>query len=127
MSRIRGTARACQRSLRNVIDLSGQYVQTIDRAHEIPTLPAIGFFLGTRDPVIPIHHGTRLLDRFMGVTLTAYPDCGHFPHLEVPFAFASELRGFLAEPDQSRAFLLPRPHEEGRLRTMRVLAARTSK
>jgi pimeloyl-ACP methyl ester carboxylesterase len=127
MSRIRGTARAFQRSLRNVINLSGQYVQTIERAHEIPTLPAIGLFWGTEDPVIPIRHGTELLDRFTGVTLTAYPGCGHFPHLDVPCAFARELCGFLAEPNRSGAFLLPRPHDEERLRATRVLAACTSK
>jgi hypothetical protein len=74
-----------------------------------------------------MRHGTRLLDRFTGVTLTAYPGCGHFPHLDVPFTFASELCGFLAGSHRRRAILLPPPHDEGRSRAMRVLAARTSK
>jgi pimeloyl-ACP methyl ester carboxylesterase len=83
MHRIRGTAQAFRRSLAGVINLSGQYVQTLERAHEIRSPPAIALFWGAEDPVIPVRHGTRLLERFMGITLTAYPGCGHLPQLDV--------------------------------------------
>jgi pimeloyl-ACP methyl ester carboxylesterase len=107
MSRIRGTARAFCRSLASVINLSGQYVQTIERAHEVSSLPAIALFWGAEDTVIPVHHGTRLLDRFTGITLSTYPGCGHFPHRDFQSTFARDLGSFLCDPLRSRARLLP--------------------
>ena len=104
MSRVRGTARAFRRTLASVINLSGQYMQTIQRAHEV-TLPAIALFWGAEDPIIPVHHGTGLLDRFTGVTLTTYSGCGHFLQLERPGAFARDLGAFLSDPVRRRALL----------------------
>jgi pimeloyl-ACP methyl ester carboxylesterase len=114
MNRLRGTARAFRRSLAGVINLSGQYVQTIKRAHEITSLPAIALFWGTEDPVIPVRHGTRLLDRFTGITLTAYPGCGHYPQLEIHSTFARDLGEFLSDPLRARALLLSRPQDSRR-------------
>jgi pimeloyl-ACP methyl ester carboxylesterase len=98
MHGIRGTARAFRRSLASVINLSGQYVQTIERAHEVTSPPAIAIFWGAEDPIIPVRHGARLVDRFMGITLTVYPGCGHFPQLETHSAFARDLGGFFSDP-----------------------------
>jgi pimeloyl-ACP methyl ester carboxylesterase len=108
MSRIRGTARAFRRSLAGVIDLSGQFVYTIDRFHEIASPPAIALFWGTEDPVIPIRHGVSLVERFTGITLTADPGIGHFPQLDAHSAFARALLEFLSEPVCPGALPLPR-------------------
>jgi pimeloyl-ACP methyl ester carboxylesterase len=105
MSRIRGTARAFRRSLAGVINLSGQYVQTIERAHEITSPPAIALFWGAKDPIIPVRHSTRFLERFMGITLTAYPGCGHFPQLDVHSTFARDLGDFLSDPIRPSALV----------------------
>jgi pimeloyl-ACP methyl ester carboxylesterase len=110
MHRIRGTAQAFRRSLAGVINLSGQYVQTLERAHEIRSPPAIALFWGAEDPVIPVRHGTRLLERFMGITLTAYPGCGHLPQLDVHSTFARDLGDFLSDPIRPSA-LVPRDRQ----------------
>lgn len=97
MLRLRGTARAFRRSLTGVINLSGQSVQTIERAHEIESLPPMALFWGAEDPIIPISHNTTFLDRLTGVTLATYPGSGHFPQLDAPGEFARDLVGFLAD------------------------------
>jgi pimeloyl-ACP methyl ester carboxylesterase len=107
-----GTARAFRRSVAGVVNLSGQYVQTIERVHEINPLPAIALFWGAEDPVIPVGQGASFLDLFTGVTLTTYPGCGHFPQLATHSAFARDLVAFLSDPLRSPAALRPRNVEE---------------
>lgn len=104
MRSVRGTDRAFRRTVAGVINLSGQYVQTIQRAHEV-TLPAIALFWGVEDAIIPVHHGSGLRDRFADVTLTTYPGCGHFLQLERHAAFARDLGTFLADPMRRSARL----------------------
>ncbi|HEY3355052.1 MAG TPA: alpha/beta fold hydrolase, partial [Polyangia bacterium] len=70
MCRRPGSIRAFQRALGAVIDVRGQYVQMAQRDHEIADLPPIALFWGTRDPMIPAHHGTRFLERVSGASLT---------------------------------------------------------
>ena len=102
-NRIPGTDRAFQRSVEGVINLAGQHVRTMDRVHEVASLPPIALFWGERDPIIPIRHGREAFAGFAGVTLTSYPGSGHFPHLDVPDAFARDLRAFLTDPDRPNA------------------------
>lgn len=109
MIRIRGTARAFRRSLANVVNLSGQCVQTMARAHEVTSLPPIALFWGTEDPVIPIRHGARLMGRATGITLTAYPGCGHHPQLDHHAALARALADFLSGPLRASVLVPPRP------------------
>jgi hypothetical protein len=111
MHAIRGTARAFRRSLAGVINPSGQYLQTIERAQEIESPPAIALFWGAKDPVIPVSHSAILLDRFAGITLTTYPRCGHFPQIQTHCEFARDLVDFLSDPLRSPAVLRPRPRE----------------
>jgi pimeloyl-ACP methyl ester carboxylesterase len=109
MTRIPGTDRAFQRSLEGVINLFGQYVQTIHRAHEVASMPAIALFWGTKDPVIPLRHGRAALEHSTGITLTTYKGCGHYPHLDAPSLFAHDLIEFLCDPDRPSARLRPAP------------------
>ena len=111
MHGVRGTARAFRRSVAGVINLSGQYVQTIERAHEIKSLPVIALFWGAEDSVIPISHSAGFLNRFRGITLASYPGCGHFPQLHTRCEFARDLVGFLSDPLRSPAVLRPQPQE----------------
>ena len=98
MNRIPGTARAFQRTLMGIVDVFGQYVSMVDRAHEIAELPPMAVYWGTKDPVIPLQHGQRLLERLTRVSLTTYPGCGHYPHLDEAAGFARDLREFLCDP-----------------------------
>ena len=107
MNRIPGTDRAFQRSVRGVINLLGQHVRTLDRVQEVASLPPIALFWGEDDSIIPVRHGRDAFKGFTGVTLTTYPDSGHFPHLDVPFEFARDLRAFLCDPHRPPAHV---PH-----------------
>jgi pimeloyl-ACP methyl ester carboxylesterase len=99
-SRIPGTAVAFQRSLEGVIDVFGQFVQTMDRMPELTDLPPVALFWGTEDPIIPFRHGEELLAHTTGISLTRYDGCGHYPHLDHPQRFADDLIGFLTDPDR---------------------------
>jgi pimeloyl-ACP methyl ester carboxylesterase len=111
MHGIRGTARAFRRSVAGVINLSGQYMQTIERVHEVKSLPLIALFWGTEDSVVPASQSAGFVNRFRGITLACYPGCGHFPQLHTRSEFALDLAGFLSDPFRSPAVLRPRPRE----------------
>jgi len=97
MTRLPGSVRALERSVAGVINVFGQYQNMVDRAHEIAALPPVAVYWGTEDPVIPLRHGERLLQRVAGVTLTTYPGCGHYPHLDAAPDFARDLSEFLCD------------------------------
>jgi pimeloyl-ACP methyl ester carboxylesterase len=107
MNRIPGTDRAFQRSVEGVIDSSGQHVWTRDRVQEVASLPPIALFRGENDPIIPVRHGREAFKRSTGVTLTTYPESGHFPHLDPPFDYARDLRAFLCDPHRPPARIPP--------------------
>lgn len=93
-----GSGRALARTIAGCINLSGQYEQTWTRFDQIQPVPPIALFWGDRDPVLPIAHGRIALQRFNNVSLSIYPNCGHFPHLEDAGRLAQELASFaLAE------------------------------
>ncbi|HEY3353530.1 MAG TPA: alpha/beta fold hydrolase [Polyangia bacterium] len=98
MNRLPGTAEAFRRTLAGIINICGQYMSMIDRVHEIAGLPPLAAYWGTSDPIIPVHHGQRLLQRLTGVTLSTYTGCGHYPHLDAAARFAGDLREFLRDP-----------------------------
>jgi pimeloyl-ACP methyl ester carboxylesterase len=106
MTRLPGSVRALQRSIAGVINVFGQYQNMADRAHEVAALPPLAVYWGTKDPVIPLQHGERLLRRLTGITLTTYPECGHYPHLDAAAGFARDLSEFLCDPARPRARVL---------------------
>jgi pimeloyl-ACP methyl ester carboxylesterase len=107
INQIPGSERAFLRSVESVINLSGQYVQTVDRAHEVEDLPPIALFWGEQDPILPVQHGRTALARSVGISLTTYPRCGHFPQLQVPALLARDLAEFLSDPDRPCARMFP--------------------
>lgn len=103
----RGTGRAFARSVRGVIDVFGQYMQTRAGIGAVPTLPPVAMFWGADDRIIPPDHGRAGLALFRGATLEVFPRCGHYPHLQDPERVAQRLLAFL---DDGRGQRLPPPH-----------------
>jgi pimeloyl-ACP methyl ester carboxylesterase len=103
------TGRAFRRTVHGCIDLFGQHMQAWQRVHEVESLPPLALFWGESDPVIPARHGRRASERLPGATLTLYPGCGHFPHLEAHERFAADLDRFLDDRERARARVRKRP------------------
>ncbi len=91
----RGTARAFARSVRDVIDLSGQRKGFYHYAHELRRVPPIGLFWGEDDPVIPISHAIDAARLIEGASFARFAKCGHYPHRERPGTFVDALEEFL--------------------------------
>ena len=88
--------KAFVRTIRTVIDTSGQTVSALDRlylASHVPTL----IMWGEDDRIIPVSHAHVAHDAIEGSRLRILPGVGHFPQTEVPDQFVSELLEFLAE------------------------------
>jgi pimeloyl-ACP methyl ester carboxylesterase len=81
-------------TLRAVIDMEGQRVSAADRlylAERVPTL----LIWGTRDPIIPVAHGRDAAKLIPGSRLVEIDGAGHWPQLDDPTRFASELSRFI--------------------------------
>jgi pimeloyl-ACP methyl ester carboxylesterase len=98
MNAERGTARAFSRTVRDVINFRGQTRHFLQRAHEVRVIPPIAVLWGERDPIIPIGHGRRFVERVNGAVFQTFPDCGHYLHQERPAEFVSAVRAFLDAP-----------------------------
>jgi pimeloyl-ACP methyl ester carboxylesterase len=88
------TRRAFLRTLRAVIDRSGQAVSAANRLHlasEVPTL----LVWGDADPIIPVEHAHAAHDAIKGSRLEIFPGVGHYPHCEAPERFVAVLRDFV--------------------------------
>ena len=92
-----GSGRAFCRSVRGVINVFGQFMQTRAGVRAVATLPPIAMFWGANDRVIPADHGRLALDLFRGATLEVFPGCGHYPHLEEPARLAAAVLAFLGD------------------------------
>ncbi|MGM0453197.1 MAG: alpha/beta fold hydrolase [Thermodesulfobacteriota bacterium] len=107
MMDIPGTHRAFQQSVAGVINLYGQYMQTKQRACEIQDLPPIALFWGENDPILPMKQGRSMMAHSTGITLTTYPECGHFPQLDISSTFAGDLKKYLLDPHRPAARFCP--------------------
>jgi len=107
MTRIPGSGRAFCRTVRGVINPLGQHVQTWQRIGEVERLPPVAAFWGEKDPILPLSHGLAARRRIEGSTLSVFPGCGHYPHLDNPDRFARELTEFLEDPLRPCARLRP--------------------
>jgi pimeloyl-ACP methyl ester carboxylesterase len=88
-------------TLRAVIDLEGQRVSAGDRLYLAERLPTL-LVWGTRDRIIPVAHGRAAVKQIPGSRLVEIPGAGHWPQLDDPARFASELTSFIetTEPYQ---------------------------
>jgi pimeloyl-ACP methyl ester carboxylesterase len=109
MNATAGTARAFARTVRDVIDWRGQSRLFLERAREIPVLPAIALFWGENDRIIPIHQGEELCAALENCTLVRLPGTGHFLHWEQPHELASALLDYFDAPSMPGARLAPHP------------------
>jgi pimeloyl-ACP methyl ester carboxylesterase len=88
------------RTVRAVIDYSGQTVSAADRLYLTSLLPTL-IVWGRRDPLIPAAHGEFAHGEMPGSRLEIFEEAGHFPHLDEPVLFAGVLREFLEDTEPS--------------------------
>jgi pimeloyl-ACP methyl ester carboxylesterase len=98
MNSRRGSARAFARTVRGLMNWSGQRHSFCRHAHEIADLPPIAVLWGNLDSVIPIAHGKALAQGIEGVRLTELPGCGHYLHHDDPESFLKGVREALDAP-----------------------------
>ena len=114
------------RTLRAVIDVSGQSVSAMNRLQLASRLPAL-IVWGARDPFIPVRHGIAAHRAVPGSRLEIFEDVGHYPHCEAPDRFVDVLVDFITSTtpaqvsergwrelfqraDLPRSFPVPTPH-----------------
>jgi pimeloyl-ACP methyl ester carboxylesterase len=98
--------RAFLRTLRSVVDWSGQVVTMLDRCYLTEGMPTL-LVWGEHDNVIPLRHATLAHRAMPGSRLEIFPGAGHFPHQADPERFVRLVESFHAgtEPasfDQAR-------------------------
>jgi pimeloyl-ACP methyl ester carboxylesterase len=88
------------RTIRTVMDTSGQTVSAMDRlylASHVPTL----IVWGALDRIIPVAHAQAAHEAIEGSRLEILDHAGHFPHVEAPERFLEVVLQFLAETPAS--------------------------
>jgi pimeloyl-ACP methyl ester carboxylesterase len=80
-------------TVRAIMDISGQRVSARDRLYLAATMPTL-LIWGARDRMIPVAHGRAAQEAMPGSRCIVYEDAGHFPHLDHPWRFASDLLEF---------------------------------
>jgi pimeloyl-ACP methyl ester carboxylesterase len=89
------------RSLRDVIDFSGQAVSALRRLYRAAQLPTL-IVWGARDPFIPVSHAVTAHDAIPGSRLEIFDNVGHYPHCEAPERFVEVLVDFIASTEPAR-------------------------
>ena len=82
------------RSLRDVIDFSGQAVSALGRLYRAAHLPTL-IVWGAKDPFIPVTHAVAAHQAIPGSRLEIFDDVGHYPHCEAPARFVAVLIDFM--------------------------------
>ncbi|MEJ5254186.1 MAG: alpha/beta fold hydrolase [Acidimicrobiales bacterium] len=88
------TRAAFVRTLRSVVDVTGQTVSAHDRlylAHQLPTLVV----WGAQDRIIPVAHAHTAHAALAGSRLEIFEHAGHFPQVEQPQRFIDVLCDFV--------------------------------
>ncbi|MHB8510450.1 MAG: alpha/beta fold hydrolase [Candidatus Dormibacteria bacterium] len=85
------------RTLRSVVDLTGQVVSAADRLYLAKRLPTM-IVWGEADRIIPVSHAYDAHRMMPGSRLEVYPGVGHFPHRELTGRFTTDLEDFMAGP-----------------------------
>ena len=94
--------RAFFRTLRSVVDATGQTVCASDRLYLAALLPAL-IVWGARDTLIPMQHGVAAHAAISGSRLAVFDDVGHFPQCEAPERFVETLVDFIASTEPAAA------------------------
>jgi pimeloyl-ACP methyl ester carboxylesterase len=88
-------------TVRAVIGTGGQRVNARDRLYLAEAVPVM-IVWGSRDPIIPAHHGEDAHDHIPGSRLEIFDDVGHMPQIEAPLRFVSTLEDFLAKTEPAQ-------------------------
>ena len=99
--------KAFVRTMRGVIEPTGQTVNASDRLYLAAHVPTM-IVWGDQDGIIPVSHAHAAHELIDGSRLEVLEGIGHFPHVEAPDVFVDVLTSFLAatEPgDQVRETL----------------------
>jgi pimeloyl-ACP methyl ester carboxylesterase len=86
------------RTLRGVIDPTGQTVSATDRLYLAAALPTM-IVWGDSDAIIPVAHGYSAHDAIPGSRLEIFEGCGHFPHVEDPARLVAVIHDFIVTTD----------------------------
>lgn len=106
--------RAFFRSLRDVIDFSGQAVSALSRLSRAAQLPTL-IVWGARDPFIPVSHALVAHRAIPGSRLEIFDGVGHYPHCEAPERFVEVVVDFIDSTEPARRPLhSPRPDATAR-------------
>ena len=89
-----GNRHAFARTLRSVVDPSGQAVSAHDRLYLSSGLPTL-ILWGRRDRLIPVEHAAAAHEAIRGSELVIFEDSGHFPHVDEPEHFVDVLAEFV--------------------------------
>jgi pimeloyl-ACP methyl ester carboxylesterase len=89
------------RSLRDVIDSSGQAVSALGRLYRAAHLPTL-IVWGARDPFIPVSHALTAHRAIPGSRLEIFDGVGHYPHCEAPERFVAVLVDFIDSTTPAR-------------------------
>jgi pimeloyl-ACP methyl ester carboxylesterase len=89
------------RTLRGVIDPSGQTVSANDRLYLAAQMPTL-IVWGAQDTIIPVSHAYAAHQAIPGSKLVVIDDAGHFPHVETPERFLEVLLDFIDTTEPAR-------------------------
>ncbi len=82
------------RTLRSVIDPSGQVVDARDRLYLAAAMPTM-IVWGDRDPIIPVEHAYAAHAAIPHSRLEIFEGCGHFAHVEDAVRLIEVVRDFI--------------------------------
>ncbi len=82
------------RTLRSVVDPSGQAINASDRLYLAGAVPTL-IVWGDADPIIPVAHAHTAHAAMPDSSLEIFEGVGHFPHVEQPDRFATCLLEFM--------------------------------
>ena len=88
-------------TVRAVLGTGGQRVEANDRLYLAEAIPVL-IVWGSRDPIIPAHHGEDAHEQIPGSRLEIFDGVGHLPQVEAPLRFVLSLEKFLAETEPAQ-------------------------
>jgi pimeloyl-ACP methyl ester carboxylesterase len=90
------TRQAFVRTLRSVVDVTGQCVSATDRLYLTSVMPTL-LVWGDADHIIPVSHAYAAHEAMPGSRLEVFEGVGHFPHCEAPDRFTRVLLDFVRD------------------------------
>jgi pimeloyl-ACP methyl ester carboxylesterase len=99
------TRHAFFRTLRAVVDPSGQAVSASNRLHLAAQVPTL-IVWGDSDPIIPVEHAFAAHESMPGSHLEIFEGVGHYPHCEAPGRFVDVLTDFIESTAPARIMMV---------------------